>query len=528
MPALVLETIGADGDFPTLADWAAALPADLTASDEIRVAELGMSSVDPGGAVISCVCDGSRYVVIRAQAGASVADQADPEIDPLRVDPGLGALIQATSGPAVSLAGLATRVELHGLQIASDAGGALFDGSTGSRFHRIVGCIIEGNSSSPAIALTGIGAEVRSSVILQNGTGNGVELTDGASMTGTTVFKQSKPLADGVGVSSSGTPAASIASVAVAGFAESFDITGASASNLASDQINRLTAPDDLNDPSWSRISASIDPADTTVGPNGIPLQRVGNNLNGFSYFSAGNLHSLQPGERFSFSIIVSDVTALISALLFDASPNRPEMRVDWQTPTPTVTILGATASFQTISGTVTDLGNGAWRMSLVAQNDTASAIDVTPIFYVTRDVANVGLDVGMYAGSVMAGNGHLGTGFTYAGSVPGANPVEGFDPALAFQNDTAALLDLRPVAGGALDTASGSISQGVDLYGRHRSSPETIGAVALNTEAAAGPADLAISTMLDAAHALDEAEILSAFRSRTLLPASPVRVINV
>ncbi|MEM7210626.1 MAG: hypothetical protein AAF479_01855 [Pseudomonadota bacterium] len=528
MPAIVVQTIGPDGAFATLADWANALPSDLTATDEVRVAELGTAAVDPGGVVISCACDSTRYVVVRAQAGATVSDLSDPELDPLRIEAGQGALVYSTSGAAISLSGSSVIAEVHGLQILADFGTALTDGGAGSRFSRITRCALDASSTIPAVTVAGVGSEIGSSIVIQRGSGDGIALRDGASSQGCTVFKPARANADGVGVSTAGSPVPSASSIAVSGFLQNFGDDFSQARNLASDQMNLLPAPDDLSDASWTRISASIDPGDTIVGPTGVPLQKVGNNLNAFSYFSAGVLHTLQPGERFSFSIVVSDVTALISALLFDAVPNKPEMRVDWQGSTPVIGILGATASLQTVSGTVTDLGGGAWRLELTAENTTASPLDVTPIFYVTRDVANVGLDVGMYAGSAMAGNGHLGSGFAYPSSVPGIDPIHGFDPAMVFHEDDPALLDLRPVQGSVLETSSATVVQGADYYRRIRTSPETIGAVSLSTVLPAAPAGLAVASSVDPVHALDEAEVLSAFRSRTMLPATPVRVINI
>ncbi len=528
MPAIVVETIGPDGIFPTLSDWAAALPADLTVSDEIRVAELGATTEDPGGAVISCICDATRYVVVRARAGSSVADLADPDVDPLRIEPGQGGMVHTVSGPAIALTGAMVVAEIHGLQIASDNGPALSDGGAGSAFTRITGCVLQGNSAVPVAEVRGAGSELCASAVIQRGSGDGVALTGGATVEGCTLFKPKQNLATGTGVSASAAPSPELISVAVSGFGESFDPAINGGSNLASDQVNLLTAPEDLNDPSWSRISASIVPGDTIVGPTGVPLQWVGNNLNAFSYFSAGVVHSLQPGERFAFSMIVSDVTAIISALLLDATPNKPEMRVDWQTIPPTVSVFGASASVQTIAGTVTDLGAGAYRMYLEAENPPATPVDIAPIFYVTRGVENVGLDVGMYAGSAMAGNGHLGNGFTQAGSVPGTNPVTGFDPGDVFEDETAALLDLRPVPGSALDTTAPVTSVRADLYGRLRATTETVGSVALGVTEPAIASDLAVATAVDAVHALDETEILSAYRNRTVLPDSPSRVISV
>ena len=257
-------------------------------------------------------------------------------------------------------------------------------------------------------------------------------------------------------------------------------------------------------------------------------MQRVGNDLNAFAYFSAGVVHSLQPDERFAFSLIVSDVTAIVSALMLDALPNKPEVLVNWQTSPPTVTTVGTGAPLNAVTGSVADLGGGAYRMYLEVENTTASAIDVTPIFYVTRGIGNLGLDVGMYAGSAMAGNGHLGNGFTVTDSIPGSDPVAGFDPGAVFEQEDEALLDLRPVPGSVLETAAPVAEPNIDLYGRYRMAPETIGAVALNAVEPITVSDLAVGTSLDAAHALDEAEVLTAFANRTVLPDGPSRVVNV
>ena len=528
MPSIVIDRIGPDGTFETLSDWASELPSDLTVTDEIRVAELGLTVTDPGNAVIETICDATRYVAVRAEAGASVADTSDPTSMPLRVEAGQGALIHATAGSAIALSGLATRAEVHGIQILADAGIALDSGSEGSRFERVSGCVLDATSNSPAVTLQGASAEMYSCVVIQRGAGDGITLLDGASVEGCTVFKPEQAIATGTGIAPSGTSGSEARSVAVSGFGQAFGTDLATASDLGSDQINLLTAPDDLTDPYWTRVSAGIDGTDTIVGPTGIALQRVSNNLNGFSFFSAPVVHSVAPSERFAFSMIVSDVTAKISALLIDSASGKPEMRANWEASPPTVSILGATAPLKAVTGTVTDLGGGAYRMFIEVENTTAAPIAATPIFYVTRGVENVGLDVGMYAGSAMAGNGHLGNGFSYPGAVPGVDPVEGFDPSAVYANHQAAQLDLRPIAGSALESSSGAPAlSSVDVYRRHRGAPETVGAVSLNAVAPVVPDDVVPAIQIEAAHALDEAEIISAFRSRTVLPASPVRVLT-
>lgn len=528
MPGIVIDRIGPEGTYATLAEWASALPADLTVADEIRIAELGMAVNDPGNVVIETVCDATRYVVIRAEAGASVADQSDPLSDPLRIEVGQGALIHTTSGAAITLSGNATRAEVHGIQILAEAGEALSDGGTGSSFRRVSACFLDANASASAVQVRGSGSEIYSSVIVQRGSGDGIALIEGASAEGCTVFKPSQPVATGTGVTVEGTSIVAVHSVAVSGFGLSYGAGITNASSLASDQLNQLTVPDDLTDGYWTRVSAGIDGGDTIIGPTGVPLQRVSNNLNGFAFFSAPVVHTLAPGEGFAFNMIVSDVTAVVSALLIDSSSGKPEMRVNWQTSPPSVTILGATAPLRAITGTVTELGGGAYRMLLQVENTTATPIDVTPIFYVTRGVENVGLDVGMYAGAAMAGNGHLGTGFTYRDTVPGTDPVLGFDPGAVYIDHQTPLLDLRPIAGSSLEVASGGAAlPNSDLYKRFRRPPETIGAVSLNATDSASPSNVVIPLTINPVHALDEAEIISAFRSRTILPASPVRVLH-
>lgn len=526
MPDIVIDRIGPEGTFATLAEWAESLPADLTLANQIRVAELGVSAPDPGNAVISTVCDATRFVAIRAEAGTSVADLSDPDIDPLRVEAGQGALVHSVSGIPLSLAGSSTRAEVHGIQILAENSAALNDAGSGSAFFRVSGCVFDANTSDPVAEVRGTGAEINSTVVIQRGSGDGIALAQGASAEGCTIFKPSQAVANGIGVAFDGSSGTSAHAVAVSGFGQSFGSGIPEASNLGSDQINQLTVPDDLTDDYWSRVSAGIDGSDTIIGPTGITLQRVSNNLNGFAFFSAPVVHTLAPGDRFSFSMIVSDITAVVSALLIDSSSGKPEMRVNWQASPPSVSILGATAPLKAASGTLTDLGGGAYRMFLQTENTTANPIDVTPIFYVTRGVENVGLDVGMYAGSAMAGNGHLGNGFAYPGAVPGINPIEGFDPDVVFADHQTPLLDLRPIAGTKLVNPSASVLSGGDVYRRFRGAPETIGAVSLNAIASSPPDTVVIPTQISPVHALDEREIISAFRTRTLLPASPVRVL--
>ncbi|MEL7000793.1 MAG: hypothetical protein AAFP68_21305 [Pseudomonadota bacterium] len=526
MPSIIVAKIGPGEDFPTLAAWADALPSDLTVSDEIRIAELLDTAEDPGNVLISTTCDETRHVIVRASAGMSVADLSDPATSPLRIEPGQGATIRAVTGDAIQLGSTATRAEVHGLQIEAQAGAALTD--NGGQFTAVSGCICSGDTADAVVAIRGNASIIQASVVIQRGSGDGVELRSGARADGLTIFKPERPVADGFGIFATEAPDSTVTKTIAFGFGQAFGPGIGSASALASDQMNLLSAPDDLSAPAWTRVSASIDPGDTVVGPSGVLLQKVGNNLNGFSYFGAEPIAGLAPGDRLAFNIIVSDVTAVISALLLDSTIGKPELHVDWSATPPGVTMLGASSTLQATNGTLTDLGGGAYRMFLEAENTSSAPIDATPIFYVTRGVENVGLDVGMYAGAAMAGDGHLGAGFILPGAVPGSNPVEGLAPTVALISADGSLPDLRPIAGTDLELAGGTtVASGQDIYGRPRRDPETIGAVALNAAPSTVPSPLAVPTMIEAAHAFDEREILAAYRARTVLPASPARTIN-
>lgn len=521
----VIKSVGAGGDFATLAAFSAALPGDLVAANERWIAELWNGTADPGGAVIDTVCDATRYVVIRAAAGQGPGDVMDPYVDALRAQAGKGAMVAAAAGDAIAVAGASTRLAISNLQIVAQAGSAV-RGDGSAEIFSIENSILEANSAFPAVATHGVGSIAHCAVI-QRGEGDGIALRNGALADACTVVKPARSVALGVGITFDGSPAAGARSCFVTGFGRAYGTGAATAEALASDQVNILAVPDDFADPYWSAVGSAVNPADTVPGPYGVPLQWLGSNLNAFARFEGPVIASLMPGERIAFSVVVAQPTALVSAIVLDSAAGRPELRVTWSDNPPNVGLLAQLASFAARAGSVTDLGGGQWRLELEAENTTAAPIDVTPIVYVTRDVANSGLNVGFYAGAMMAGLGHLGTGFVETGAVPGIGSFEGIDPTEAVFSVTEGAEDLRPVAGGPL-AGAGVSGTGTDLYLRYRNVPDTVGAVTLAPGIVASPEPFSMASILDQVRLIDQADVLSATRRRTVLPAAPPRRIGV
>lgn len=524
MVETVIRSVGAGGDFATLAEFAAALPADLVSADQRWVAELSSGSADPGGAVINCLCDTSRHVVVRAAPGEGPDDRMDPATDPLAPAEGSGAMVRAGSGDAITAAGTGTAVHVESLQVVALAGAALADDGAGA-IVRVERCLLEGNSAAPAVSVRGPGGRIAGTAVIQRGPGDGIALAAGTEAEGCTVLKPERDVADGFGISFSGAPAPLVSSTVAVGYRQAFGPGAGPAAALASDQMNVLGVPDDFADPYWTAVSATVDAQNTVPGPFGVPLQWLGNNQNAFSRFDGPVVATVGPGGRFALSLIVAQPTALVSAILLDTADGRPELRVTWSDSPPTITQFGTTATFALMTAELTDLGGGAWRLFLEAENTGTAPLDVTPSIYVTRGAENSGLSVGFFAGAMMAGPGHLGTGFVFPGALPGTAAQEGLRPEVMVVA-AGALPDLRPVAAGPLD-GSGQAT-GADLYRRYRRLPDTVGAVTLNPATEVGVSDETFSAMLDPVRLTGLQEALEAARRRRVLPASPPRRIGI
>lgn len=526
MVEIVISSVGPGRDYGTLAEFALAVPPSLVVSDQRWVALLSSDAEDPGGAVFRTICDATRYVEVRAAPGEGFDDFLDPASDPLAVTPGQGALIRTTAGTAILAELPGTQVHLTSLQIIAHSGAALADDGDGSIFN-VDRCLIEADGSSAAATVRGAGACIANSVIVQRGAGDGIALFDGAAAKSCSLIKPPRDVADGFGVTGAGPVLPTAEACLAFGFRQAFDGNLATADRLVTDQTNYLDVADNLADPYWIKVSSTVDGLNTLPGPYNVPLQWTGNNLNSFSRFQASVGKTVDPGERIAFSAIVAQPTALVSALLFSSTAGNPELRITWTATPPTVELFGQTSALMTTNGALTALGNNTYRMFLEAENTTTSPVTVTPILYVTRGVENAGLQVGMYAGNLMAGCGNLGTGFVEADALPGTNAQDGIIPEDAVETYTASLLDMRPVTGGPLE-GSGTPVASTDSYFQVRKAPDTIGAASLNIGPVLRPRAVRSALGFDAARLIDANDILTAQRDRTVLPASQSRRIGV
>ncbi|MEM7743104.1 MAG: hypothetical protein AAF409_05285 [Pseudomonadota bacterium] len=473
----ILHTIGPSGDFLTLAQWAAALPTDLVACDREMIAELTATREDPGSAVIHCRTGGACRLTIRAANGHGFADLTDPASDPLAAS-GFGAAIRTERGPAITVVGAGTQVAFEGLQIISEDGPAIADDGEGACV-ALHGCLIDALSAEPAVTLRGPKASALSTALIQRGDGDGICVADGAAVDGCTVFKPPRSLASGIGVSSTGARLTRVSSTVSFGFAQAFGGGISPATALVSDQANALVAPDRLDHPSWSSRALSVDIRDTRPGPFGLGLQRLTATGDADAYLDGPPIGSIAPRQVAGFAVIVTEPTALGSAIAFNSAAGLAELRVCWTNTPPSFALLGRPGGLAAVDGGIADLGGGLYRLWLKVENQSHAELQLTPRLYAARGFDNAGLLVGLYAGAAVAAPGNIGTGFCRADALPGSYGMPAIDPKAALMNTHSVLPDLRPVDGGPLDGA-GHLRQR-DVLGRGRLTPDTAGAFTLN-----------------------------------------------
>lgn len=451
MTRTIRHNIGPDGDFPTLAEWASALPRDLIAEDARYVAQLGGQIPDPGGIVIASRSDATRSITICPRPGEGFRDLYDPLTDALAPAPELGAMIQSLTGDAIRIHAAQAHVEIHGLQMICENGAVT--GETAGTVGVVLGdCMIDANSAHPAVTLTGPASRMTGCTLIQRGLGDGICLRDGARIANSLIFKPERPVATGSGVATGTGRGCEASSVAVFGFRQSFAKGLSKARHLVSDQVNLVPAATDLADPAWQRTGASVDPMNTVPGPFAIPMQRVGNNQNGFSRLEGPVLGRCEPGERFSASLAIAQPTSLTSALTLGSVRCTAELMIDWRTTPPTTHLSRPRGTLQAKAGGITALGGETWRLWLEVENTGADPQDIRLGLHISRGTENVGLLLGMYAGMAMAGPGHLGNGFVPSGTALGPDCIEGVDPARALHSVDETAPDLRPLPGGPLE----------------------------------------------------------------------------
>lgn len=475
MVTKVISAIGVGQDFPTLAAWARALPPDLPARNETHIAELSAGPEDPGGAVVRTRCDASHEVVIRAAAGHGFASLNDPVADPLAPGHGLGATIRCPAGDAIRVEGAGTRLRVESLQILAEDGSALADDEQGTVV-AVISCLIDAMSMAPAVTLSGEDALLCGTCLIQRGGGDGAWLADGASAHAVTVLKPTRALADGTGIA--GTGHGTVQSAAVFGFRRAFGPGVRPGAGTASDQVNLLGASGNFADRAWLAVRGAVDPLDTVPGPFAQPLQWLSNNQSGLARFDHAAPLIAPPGACLSLQAIVSAPTALSSGIMLASPAGEVALKVNWIDTPPSSALMGRPGGLAAVEGGLDILAPDLYRLRIVARNRTPDSLEVRPALQVTAGIENAGLNVGLYAGCLMAGPGHLGHGFVEHGD---SSLVErqGLDPALALRNPCGVLPDLRPIEGGPLDRACPV--RGPDILGHARLAPETLGAITLN-----------------------------------------------
>ena len=477
MVEYVIHPVGPGEKFETLAAWARALPVDLTAVDQLWVAELRATGEDPGNATIRTVCDETRYVEIRPATGQGFAELTDPVTDPVAPGMGLGAMLHCLRGDALRTEGPGTRVHLHGLQIMAEDGAALSDDEKGG-FALIDGCLIEAHTPGPAVTVRGAQAKFRASGLLQRGCGDGIRLADGASAEGVTVLKPVRPTADGIGIVATHPGKSAVSSSAVFGFRQAFGFGLSLGAGVACDQNNQLSGPENFAHPAWTSNGAGVDPLDTKPGPFAVPLRRLCNCQNGFASFEHRQMLELPPAQQMCFSVLVTAPTVRSSGLVLLSSAGNVALKVGWVDTPANTTVIGHPDGLSVVDGGLVDLGDGCFRLWLVAHNSTKATLAVRPVLQVSAGIENAGMNLGLYAGCAMAGAGYIGTGFVPSDATKNV-ALPGVDPEAALRSASGHMPDLRPVEGGPLDSAAPGC--GRDLLGRHRLSPETVGALSLN-----------------------------------------------
>lgn len=205
MAITVVKTIGTTGDYPTIADWIAAIPASLVAVDEIWRGELLDEAFSVAGQVFEIAgktADATRYIELTAAAGASAFDAEGP----LRYNPSSGARIIRTSSYGYTGRVTVPYTRISGLQIintstGTTAGDALYVSAANCDIDR---CLLSSNSSITSdgtLYLRYATSRIRNSVVLQGGTSASyliARMYDGASAYNTAFISTGTTLTNGV------------------------------------------------------------------------------------------------------------------------------------------------------------------------------------------------------------------------------------------------------------------------------------------------------------------------------------------
>lgn len=176
MATTITKTIGVGGDYTTIADWIAAIPANLVTVDEVWRGELLNQAFSVAGQVFNITgktTDSTRYIELTTAAGCSVFDDVNVRSNPLRYNPDFGARIIRTTTYGYTGQASAPYTKISGAQIinassGANAGAALYATGAGIDIDR---CVLESSSilASDGTMYLAYG-KVRNSLIVQRDT----------------------------------------------------------------------------------------------------------------------------------------------------------------------------------------------------------------------------------------------------------------------------------------------------------------------------------------------------------------------
>lgn len=119
MVTIVTKTIGATGDYSTVAAWEAACPANLVTDDKIWRGECQNQTFNEVVVIGGQTTDATRYMELTTAAGASFADNANKLTNALRYNSANGASIEASVYAGLPFQNTTDFTRLSKLQIAN-------------------------------------------------------------------------------------------------------------------------------------------------------------------------------------------------------------------------------------------------------------------------------------------------------------------------------------------------------------------------------------------------------------------------
>lgn len=176
MATTITKTIGVGGDYTTIADWIAAIPANLVTVDQIWRGELLNQAFSVAGQVFNITgktTDSTRYIELTTAAGCSVFDDVNVRSNPLRYNPDFGArIIRTTTYGYTGQVSVAqtriSKVQIINASSGANAGAALYATGAGIDVNQ---CVLESSSRlvSDGTMYLAYG-KVRNSLIVQRDT----------------------------------------------------------------------------------------------------------------------------------------------------------------------------------------------------------------------------------------------------------------------------------------------------------------------------------------------------------------------